>query len=240
MRNSVRKSISMILAATMILVGVTDNNVFAAKQKTVEKSLEEYKEVLNYTAEYKEYSEYISQYEKADKPTDEYVIDAADYIASEGMDIDKYDDYEGMAGESIYTGQDGYVEYKVNISTEGLYEMSLNYFPIEGNGSSIQRAFFIDGELPYRQMTGIEFSRVWTNENSTWDTDNQGNDLKPTQIEQPEWVTSKLYDVDGYVTEPLKVYMTKGVHTITVVSQREPMILRSITLKNDEKLKDCR
>lgn len=238
MRNSVRKSISMILAATMILVGVTDNNVFAAKQKTVEKSLEEYKEVLNYTAEYKEYSEYISQYEKADKPTDEYVIDAADYIASEGMDIDKYDDYEGMAGESIYTGQDGYVEYKVNISTEGLYEMSLNYFPIEGNGSSIQRAFFIDGELPYRQMTGIEFSRVWTNENSTWDTDNQGNDLKPTQIEQPEWVTSKLYDVDGYVTEPLKVYMTKGVHTITVVSQREPMILRSITLKNDEKLKD--
>mgnify|MGYP000650515962 FL=1 len=52
MRNSVRKSISMILAATMILVGVTDNNVFAAKQKTVEKSLEEYKEVLNYTAEY--------------------------------------------------------------------------------------------------------------------------------------------------------------------------------------------
>ena len=32
--------------------------------------------------------------------------------------------------------------------------------------------------------------------------------------------------------------MTKGVHTITVVSQREPMILRSITLKNDEKLKD--
>ena len=65
MRNSVRKSISMILAATMILVGVTDNNVFAAKQKTVEKSLEEYKEVLNYTAEYKEYSEYISQYEKA-------------------------------------------------------------------------------------------------------------------------------------------------------------------------------
>ena len=228
----------MILAATMILVGVTDNNVFAAKQKTVEKSLEEYKEVLNYTAEYKEYSEYISQYEKADKPTDEYVIDAADYIASEGMDIDKYDDYEGMAGESIYTGQDGYVEYKVNISTEGLYEMSLNYFPIEGNGSSIQRAFFIDGELPYRQMTGIEFSRDWTNENSTWDTDNQGNDLKPTQIEQPEWVTSKLYDVDGYVTEPLKVYMTKGVHTITVVSQREPMILRSITLKNDEKLKD--
>ena len=71
----------------MILVGVTDNNVFAAKQKTVEKSLEEYKEVLNYTAEYKEYSEYISQYEKADKPTDEYVIDAADYIASEGMNM---------------------------------------------------------------------------------------------------------------------------------------------------------
>lgn len=46
MRNSVRKSISMILAATMILVGVTDNNVFAAKQKTVEKSWKNTKKFL--------------------------------------------------------------------------------------------------------------------------------------------------------------------------------------------------
>ena len=42
----------MILAATALLVGVTDNNVFAAKQKQLKKSLEEYK-VLNYTFKYK-------------------------------------------------------------------------------------------------------------------------------------------------------------------------------------------
>ena len=93
------------------------------------------------------------------------------------------------------------VEYEVDIRTEGMYQLSLTYYPVEGNGSSIQRAFFLDGELPYKQLSEIEFSRVWTNSVSEWASDNQGNDLKPTQVEAPEWVESQLYDAEGYVVE---------------------------------------
>ena len=86
----------------------------------------------------------------------------------------------------------------------------------------------------YKQLSEVEFSRVWVNSVSEWASDNQGNDLKPTQVEAPEWVESQLYDAEGYVVEPLSLYLTAGKHTITVVSQREPMVLGAITLKNEK------
>ena len=37
-------------------------------------------------------------------------------------------------------------------------------------------------------------------------------DLKPTQMEAPEWLFSRFYDQDGYVTEPLSIFLTMGKH----------------------------
>ena len=198
------------------------------------KSLSDYKDILNYTAEYQDYQEYISQYSDSACPEDVYEIAGGDYVRYEGKEeIQILENYEGRSGESVYTYDTGMVEYEVDIHTAGRYQISLTYYPVEGNGASIQRGFFVDGELPYRQLAGVEFYRIWENAVDEWKVDNQGNDLKPAQVEAPEWVTSKLYDTDGYVVEPLSIYLTEGIHTITIVSQREPMVIGSITLKND-------
>lgn len=179
------------------------------------------------------YREYMEQNDQT-RPDDVYVIEAADYVRTQEMQVTEYRDYEGGEGISVYTEKSGLIEYEVTIETAGLYEMSIRYYPVKGNGSSIKRSFFIDGELPYSELKSTTFSRVWKNANSEWNKDNQGNDLKPEQIEAPEWMDSYLYDSEGYVSGSLSVYLTKGKHTITIVSQREPMILRSITLGNFE------
>ena len=177
------------------------------------------------------YREYLKQADQT-RPDEVYVIHANDYVRTSDMKITEYEDYEGEEGTSVCTGSSGLIEYEVTIKTAGLYDMSIRYYPIKGNGSSIQRSFFIDGELPYSELNSIEFSRVWKNVNSKWNKDNQGNDLRPEQIEAPEWIDSYLYDSEGYVSGRLSVYLTEGKHTITIVSQREPMLLRSITLSN--------
>lgn len=202
-------------------------------------SLQDYKDVLNYTAEYQDYGEYRAGHPGSVRPVDVYEIDGGDYVRYEGRkDLQILTDFEGRVGKSVYTYDTGLIEYEVDIRAEGMYQISLTYYPIEGNGSSIQRGLFIDGELPYRQLAEVEFSRVWVNSIDEWEMDNQGNDLKPTQIEAPEWVTSKLYDTDGYVVEPLSVYLTAGKHTITIVSQREPMVIGSVVLKNETETLD--
>ena len=217
----------------LLVVAIVLKNNLIQLNAQITNSYEAYEEVLDYTKGIRGYEEYLSQFDASKRPNQEYAIEATDYVRVENMKPEVYKDFEGMKGDSLYTGQAGLVEYEVDIKEEGLYNLSLLYYPIEGESSAIQRSFFIDGELPYNQLDLIEFSRIWVNKNDEWIVDNQGNDLKPTQVEAPGWIESYLYDSDGYVTDELGVYFTKGKHTITIVSRREPMVLKKIILNNE-------
>jgi len=159
-------------------------------------------------------------------------------------------DFEGMEGESILTGETGLIEYDFHVQTSGYYDLSLLYYPVEGKGSAIRRSVFIDGVLPFREFSLLEYDRIWTNriaaekeeirrdgegtEVFPWEKDNRGNDRKPGAVEIPEWTEGLCYDYDGYITDCLKVYLEAGDHTITLLSLREPMLLRRILFSNSE------
>lgn len=195
------------------------------------------------------YKEYLAAHADASYPDATIEVDAADYTAYMEDDVEKepevYSDYEGMSGDSILTSESAYIEFEVEVTEPGFYKVELLYYPVEGKNSEIQRSFFVDGALPYGELSLIEFSRIWSTDvaqenfsegltHVTWNKDNQGNDMKPTSVEIPEWITSELYDNNGYITEPLCVYLSEGTHTISINSQREPMLLRKLILTNDE------
>jgi len=195
-------------------------------------SMDEFEKIIDHYTESMSYKDYISQYSSTNKPQEKYVIDAKDYVRTEAMEVVLYENYEGMDGTSVKTEENGMIEYEVNIEETGLYNMAFTYYPIQGKGSAIQRAVFIDGQLPYEQLNMVEFPRVWVNAIDQWEQDNQGNDLKPSQIEKPQWMERYLYDSEGYETGKLFIYLEKGVHTISLISQKEPMLLRHIHLEN--------
>ncbi len=177
------------------------------------------------------------------------VVEGGEYCRyeseEEGSEPKVMTDYEGMAGDSLLIAEDALVEYEITVDQAGLYGINLTYYPVEGKNSAIQRAFFVDGALPYNELALVEFNRVWingdipltTDENGVtvrqWVKDNQGNDLKPSAQEAPQWMESALYDSNGYITEQLKVYLEAGTHTLSMLSLREPMLLRKIELKNE-------
>lgn len=243
-----------LLLAALMLVGICPWQSTEANAMTI-MSEEEFKELLSTYSigdEVPLYKEYLAQVEEK-RPDKTIEINASDYCRYEegGVEVspELYENYEGMEGTGVVTSESALVEYEVTVEESGLYDLSLVYYPIEGKNSEIQRGFFVDGKLPYREMAVIEFSRVWaidvegshTDENGievrNWESDNQGNNLKPSMVEKPEWVTSYLYDSDGYVTEPLAVYLEKGEHTISIMSAKEPMLLRKLVLNNTEQAK---
>ena len=192
------------------------------------------------------FEQYRGMYE-ANYPQQTVTVDAADYVRYEAggvtADPETYLDYEGMAGTSILTTEDSLVEFEVTVKESGYYDVSLLYYPIAGKNSAIQRSFFLDGSLPYEELSLVEFDRIWTMDVETagtdgtatrnWASDNQGNDLKPGMIEAPAWTESYLYDSEGYVNSQLSLYLTAGTHTITITGLREPMLLRKLTLSNE-------
>src|SRR5690606_36000904 len=82
----------------------------------------------------------------------------------------------------------------------------------------------------------IQFDRIWNNELDTIKVDNQGNELRPRQVEYPEWTTKVVQDSNGYITEPFQFYITKGTHTLSFQASREPVVMKEIRLKQQPAL----
>ncbi len=249
-RGLYRRVVSIALCVTM-LSGMFFYHGIEVNAKTG-LTLDDYREeagTYSVTGDVPGYTEYLNTYEQV-FPEDVIEIDAADFDRYEDRDgtakPDVYTDYEGMEGDSVLTTESALIEYDFEVATSGYYDLSLLYYPVEGKSSEIQRSFFIDGALPYGELSLIEFSRVWTTsvydyyinaddiEVARWPKDNQGNDLKPTAIEVPEWIESYLFDSNGYITDELKVYLEAGSHTLSIMSLREPMLIRKIIFSNSE------
>lgn len=178
------------------------------------------------------YADYLERYEDAAHPDVTVTVDADTFVRYEDAGIAAqprvFDDYEGMTGKSVLTGEESLTEWIVDVPESGLYDLTLLYYPYAGKNSAIQRAFFVDGKLPYSELAMVDFNRVWVNgtyeeytdENGIvvrkWDKDNQGNDLKPSPIEQPEWCTHGLYDTNGYISGEMSIYLEAGQHTLTL------------------------
>ena len=255
-RKTLKKTIAMLLAATMAL-GVAPQTALEAEAAT-DVTMDEYDEIIGtYSIDdsIPGYNEYVELYPE-NYPNKEYRIAADSYVRYEedGVAVtpEIWDDYEDVpgGGASLLTSEDALVEYEVDIAESGYYDLSVVYYPVEGKGSGIQRSFFIDGELPYGELALVELNRVWNNDVTetvvdekgivvkAWEMDNQGNQVKPGTLENPEWVESYLYDSNGYITSPLSVYLEAGTHTITMTSAREPMLLHEIILNNSEDVED--
>lgn len=252
-KSSWRKRIITSLVAVCLVAVAIGEAAINTYGKT-ELSMDDYDEILE-TYSIDEsilgYTDYIEQFDSVYPDTEIQVL-ASDYVRYEEDSVavtpEVYTDYEGKAGDSIYTTEDSLIEIEVTVEKEGFYNLLLEYYPIEGKNSEIERSIFIDGELPFREFSLIAFQRIWkfdaessTDENGqldyVWEKDNQGNDNRPSMVEAPAWMTSFAYDSDGYVTSPLSVYLTEGTHTITLVALREPMLLHSITLSNAQEAK---
>ena len=160
------------------------------------------------------------------------------------------EDYQGMEGTSVLTTEDSLIEYAFQVEEAGFYDLSLLYYPVPGKNSAIQRSIFLDGQLPYEELSLVEFQRIWRMDVTdsyvnaegvtlrSWGKDNQGNDLKPGCVEAPEWIESSLYDSQGYVTTQLSLYLTPGVHTVSLVGLREPLLIRWLRLSNRGSVED--
>lgn len=194
------------------------------------------------------YKEYVATYpniettEPVHIAASDFLPDATDMTA----EVVGNENYAGTGkvpveqdGQSLLTAEEGYVSWKFTAPQTGYYYIGLTYYPVTGKNAAIERAVFLDGTLPYAEFSSVQFSRIWTNDINvksdetnewSWKKDNQNNDLKPTQMEIPDWMQEWMYDSNGYISGELPIYIEQGEHVLTLVSIREPMLISDIDL----------
>lgn len=228
--NMARKIVPFVLAVFIALpsapkVQAVGSPNFALTEDTVSSE-------SNKKSSYNEqkYHDYLSQHEAAARPEREIILEATEYSRVEGTEFKKLENFEGMDGSSLLTGEAGKVEWSFDVQEAGLYHLSLLYYPIEGKSSAIERDLRIDGERPFREAAFLQFDRIWNNQKPQVVQDNQGNDLRPKQVEKPRWNEKSFQDSNGYENEPFLFYFSQGKHTITLESTREPMVVKQLKL----------
>lgn len=182
------------------------------------------------SADENSYDHYLRKHKNEPQPSDEILIQGANYTVAKDMSPQLITELGGEVGKFLRTEEHGSVTWELNVPQSGMYHMTLRYFPIEGKSSAIERELLIDGQTPFSSARNLSFHRVWANEKNKIEQDSRGNDLRPRQVEAPRWQEAVFRDTEGYYEEPYRFYFSAGQHTVTLISTREPMVIDSIKL----------
>ncbi|MBQ8214401.1 MAG: hypothetical protein IJZ80_10355 [Clostridia bacterium] len=186
---------------------------------------------------------------------------AAGFKKSDLVYVDKFDSVD-----AIYTPAFGAVTWtldltSVGLTSEGLYSIALDYYPILGKSAAIEREFYMNGDAPFAEARALSLSKIWSffkpdetspltgtyvltdkdsmdaildeakaagltatpsedNKSIVFDrplvitqenyqfidkyglryfiTDADNNELRPTQLQTPEWTTYTMRDSGGF------------------------------------------
>lgn len=192
--------------------------------------------VLDYSDSY---VSYIASYSDAARPDVTVEIDASMLSDGEAF-ATMAENYAGNPGISLLTPGTGAVEWTFTVPETGLYCMKVEYYPIAGKGSPIVRSVRLDGKLPFNEAMNVTFFRSWRDvvgkNGETIQQDPNGNDLRPTQVEDPHWMTTEIRDSSGLISQPLSFYFEKGEHQLEMEAVQEPMAIRRVILYQPEQL----
>ncbi len=246
MRRKAKRLLAMLLCIIM-LTSVMVIPLSAAGKKGSSTSISDVSDILNALT----YAEYRKSYLTAPKGEGEIVIDAAsddflvreDDYASEGGSGIKVVDWQGKENV-LYVPSTGSVTWQFDVEKAGNYIIAIEYCQADDDKTnSIERIFYINGEVPFSEARSIVLSKVWQykykvdeNGNKTFETDTNGNDIRPEVDPSCEWVEYELIDSNGYYTNPFEFYFKEGKNTVTLESVREPVYIKSITLRPQKEL----
>ena len=137
----------------------------------------------------------------------------------------------GMESEAILWPEDAMeqVEFTVQVPQDGLYCLRYRYYPYQSAKIDAQRGFMLDGDVPFRELTNLQFPWLWRE--AALPTRNLiGDDVRPKQQLLEKWHEETLRDSSGYYSEPYRFFLTKGEHQLILTDLLQPVALASLVL----------
>lgn len=217
MSRRLRSTLIGILVVVLIVAGIwllsQGENDFSAKYQDADLTTD-----VTGIGRGNTYGAYVEQYAALPKVTE-----------AVSVDVQSFEGGAEVREDGVYTADESEVTWKVDVPQEGMYNIRLDYLTVPSRGVDIERALYINGELPFAGAGTLCFSRLWTDDGEVR-KDNQGNDIRPSQVEVFADQTAYCRDDMGYQTEPYAFHFNQGENTLTLKAMNEPVILKAITL----------
>lgn len=132
----------------------------------------------------------------------------------------------------LLTEGNGSVTLNFRAEEEGFYNLLIDYIALPGTTSDIQRKIYIDGETPYSDLDQIVIRRMWSDDKINI---KNHNELRPKAYELYDKVSWYAEDKNRRNNEPLKFFLSKGKHTITFETVKEPLEFAGLSFRSEQK-----
>ena len=137
----------------------------------------------------------------------------------------------------VFLPDEGSVSFSVDVPTAGLYFMAIDYLTVKGTVNNVQRKFYINNSVPFKEASEISFSKQWvyvyeTGEDgeNKFTRDLNGNDIQPELVQINEWNTYVCNDSVGYTNGYFVFFLPAGNSVLTFGAERESVIFGGIKL----------
>ncbi len=140
----------------------------------------------------------------------------------------------------LLNAENGWVEWTFDVATAGTVNAQVEYAPITDRDGEIVVGITIDGKYPFTEAKNMGLNRIWERveykgENGRpFETDVQGNEVRPEQKQMSTWNEMFLSDPQGLYAEPYIFNLEAGTHTLRFSVQDASVVIGKIKLYNEK------
>lgn len=149
--------------------------------------------------------------------------------------VERLDTFQEAKNVLKLTGEDNVLQWDVEVSGEGCYNLLFDYCALESKYAKIDYTVYIDGEIPFEEAGKLTLPRSWKNEKEI-QSDSRGNNISPLQVPALIFTQTRAYDAEGIYNDYLQFYLTEGSHTLRLEFTRSDLVLRSVSLESPQSL----
>ena len=175
----------------------------------------------------KGYEQYLAEHAGAKNAVSSVEIDVFSYAEDKSSGVSSEANYYGKS--VVVTDERSSVTWDFEVSEAGFYNISIEYIGTPSRNVNMERILYINGEIPFSGADILSFYRLWK-DGGPVKYDNQGNCIRPTQVEFFDYQTVLLKSDLGYEVDPYRFYFKQGSNSITFEAENEPMAIHSLKL----------
>lgn len=216
----------LIAIAAIVLVFVLISLIPDKNNSAEYKDLDESKTSSVQSAT-KTYTDYRKEHADAKNSQISVDVNVLDYDQSLSYGTHIENDYHGK--DVVFTEDRSSVTWTLNVPATGLYNIEMEYIAVPSRNVNMERIVYINGEVPFSGADTLTFFRLWK-DGGEITYDNQGNSIRPTQVEFFDYQTARFKSDLGYEVDPYQFYFEAGENTITLESTNEPMAISRVSL----------
>ncbi len=126
-------------------------------------------------------------------------------------------------------------QVEIDVKEDGLYVMNFNYLSYDESILPVSIGMTVDGEYPFYESRNIKLSTTW-NLSEEKNYDRYGNEVVAVPEKDVRWEKQGLTDSGYRHSDPLKLELKKGRHTLDFEVMEGNFLFGNIELAAPEKL----